>query len=155
MPPTLNPGDVGPAVSEAQYLLARYIQEPTAIDGVFGPTTEAAVQDYQQKFGLTVTGVVDPPTWTSLLTVLPIPAALELGSHGPAVRRLQRAFNELTYGPPFHFLREDGYFGHRTEDVVKQFQTQHGLPVDGVVGLPTWAASLGLANVRLATIAGL
>ena len=66
MPPTLNPGDTGLAASEAQYLLARYIQEPTAIDGVFGPTTEAAVQDYQQKFGLTVTGVVNHPTWVGL-----------------------------------------------------------------------------------------
>ena len=71
------------------------------------------------------------------------------------VHRLQRAFNELSVRTPVYFLREDGRFGHRTEDVVKQFQTQHGLPADGAVGLPTWAASLGLANVRLATIVGL
>jgi peptidoglycan hydrolase-like protein with peptidoglycan-binding domain len=155
MPPTLHPGDTGLAVSEAQYLLTRYIQEPAAVDGVFGPATEAAVQDYQQKFGLSVTGLVDPPTWTSLMTVLPIPPRLKLGSHGPVVLRLQRALNELVAGPPFQFLVEDGHFGQRTEQLIKEFQTQHGLSPDGVVGLSTWAASLGLANVRFATIVGL
>lgn len=32
-------------------------------DGVFGPATEMAVQDFQNIFGLPVTGIVDYPTW--------------------------------------------------------------------------------------------
>ena len=34
-----------------------------AADGVFGPRTEAAVEEFQSVFGLPVTGVVDYPTW--------------------------------------------------------------------------------------------
>jgi peptidoglycan hydrolase-like protein with peptidoglycan-binding domain len=61
----------------------------------------------------------------------------------------------LIAGPPFHFLGEDGTFGPRTETLVKEFQTEHGLTADGIVGLVTWGASLGMGNVRLATIVGL
>lgn len=155
MPPTINAGDTGRAVSEAQYLLSRMIMEPAAIDGVFGPATTTAVEHYQQEFGLPVNGVVDQPTWDSLLAVLPIPPELKLGSEGGVVRRLQRAFNELIGGPPFHFLAEDGILGPSTEALVREFQSEHDLTPDGVVGLRTWDAPLGIANVRLATIAGL
>ena len=38
-----------------------------AIDGLFGPDTEAAVKDQQRAFGLPVTGVVDDNTWIKLI----------------------------------------------------------------------------------------
>ena len=34
----------------------------------------------------------------------------------------------------------DGDFGQATEKAVKQFQKDHGLTADGVVGEKTWAA---------------
>jgi peptidoglycan hydrolase-like protein with peptidoglycan-binding domain len=34
-----------------------------AVDGVFGPKTEAAVKAFQQTFGLPANGIVDLPTW--------------------------------------------------------------------------------------------
>ena len=33
----------------------------------------------------------------------------------------------------------DGRFGKRTEEAVKRFQDEHGLVVDGIVGVKTWA----------------
>lgn len=32
-------------------------------DGIYGPTTEAAVRKFQSVFGLPATGIVDYPTW--------------------------------------------------------------------------------------------
>lgn len=41
-----------------------YTVVPTiAVDGVFGPQTEAAVRAFQQTFGLPANGIVDLPTW--------------------------------------------------------------------------------------------
>jgi peptidoglycan hydrolase-like protein with peptidoglycan-binding domain len=37
-----------------------------AIDGIFGPITDAAVREYQQKHELVVDGWVGPITWASL-----------------------------------------------------------------------------------------
>jgi len=39
-------------------------------DGVMGDPTRAALQDFQQKKGLTVTGAVDPATWNALRPLL-------------------------------------------------------------------------------------
>ena len=61
----LNRCDKGPAVRVAQLFLAE-LYAPLAIDGYFGPDTEAAVQNYQREFGLTVDGLVGPDTWRSL-----------------------------------------------------------------------------------------
>ena len=36
----------------------------------------------------------------------------------------------------------DGDFGSATEKAVKNFQTAHGLTVDGIVGASTWTAVL-------------
>ena len=33
----------------------------------------------------------------------------------------------------------DGRFGKRTEEAVKKFQDEHGLVVDGIIGVKTWA----------------
>ncbi len=53
---------------------------------------------------------------------------------GSAVARMQELLRAhgLT-------VRVDGDFGSRTELAVKQFQRQHGLRVDGVVGPATWS----------------
>ena len=42
-------------------------QAPLTRDGEFGAETRARVQEYQGNRGLTIDGVVGPPTWGSLL----------------------------------------------------------------------------------------
>jgi hypothetical protein len=45
--------------------------EAIAIDGGFGPKTQAAVENFQLSHGLPVTGLVDTPTWVALLRYPP------------------------------------------------------------------------------------
>ncbi|WES65162.1 peptidoglycan-binding protein [Microbacter sp. GSS18] len=55
---TVKAGDNGEAVRAVQTMFGSL-----AVDGVFGPQTDAAVRDYQQMLGLTVDGIVGPVTW--------------------------------------------------------------------------------------------
>ena len=64
-------------------------------------------------------------------------AVLRLGSHGAAVRALQRDLARLTYLPA---RAVDGAFGMRTWHAVAAFQGRSGLVRDGVVGPKTRAA---------------
>jgi peptidoglycan hydrolase-like protein with peptidoglycan-binding domain len=60
LPPTLRRADRGDHVRTLQ----RELQ--LAADGIFGPITEAQVEEYQRLHGLVVDGVVGPKTWTEL-----------------------------------------------------------------------------------------
>ena len=64
---------------------------------------------------------------------------LRRGSRGEQVRLLQETLNELPAGAALD-LKVDGVFGAETEKAVRQFQADHGLTVDGVVGKKTWKA---------------
>ena len=57
---------------------------------------------------------------------------LKLGSQGDTVRQLQTMLAQLGYP-----LKGTGYFGGATDTAVTDFQKQHGLSVDGVVGHQT------------------
>lgn len=50
------------------------------------------------------------------------------------VKRLQKALSEAGYN-----VSSDGFFGDGTDKIVKQFQKDHGLVSDGIVGKATWA----------------
>ena len=65
--PTLRIGMTGPAVSRVQETLDSRGFYEGAIDGIFGPATEAAVQDFQASVELVADGVVGPATWQALL----------------------------------------------------------------------------------------
>ena len=62
---------------------------------------------------------------------------LRKGSKGDAVRELQTMLLKLGYdlGP----CGIDGDFGNATEAAVRNFQSDHRLAVDGIVGKNTWA----------------
>jgi peptidoglycan hydrolase-like protein with peptidoglycan-binding domain len=64
--PQLCEGSDGSWVSHLQTILAARGFDPGPIDGIFGPRTEAAVNAYQEAYGLTVDGIVGPITWGSL-----------------------------------------------------------------------------------------
>lgn len=63
--PTTQRGANGDKVRAVQQLL-RASGHDLAVDGAFGPTTEAAVKSFQKKKGLTVDGVVGAKTWPAL-----------------------------------------------------------------------------------------
>ena len=57
------------------------------------------------------------------------------GSQGSDVTELQKLLNNHGYS-----LSEDGIFGDKTQEAVKDFQTKRGLSVDGIVGKNTWGS---------------
>jgi peptidoglycan hydrolase-like protein with peptidoglycan-binding domain len=65
------------------------------------------------------------------------PRTLRRGDRGQAVRELQQRLNSAGGGPR---LAVDGIFGSRTLARVGDFQRDHGLVNDGVVGPETWGA---------------
>ena len=153
--PTIAPGATGDAVRRLQRALRRTPDLGLAIDGVFGPKTEAAVKLFQQGAGLTVDGIVGPLTWAALPNGGPMPR-LQEGSTGDVARHLQQV---LTNGAPGQWNTTpggvDGIFGPHTAASVRAFQTWGGVTADGIVGDQTWAVSLHAASSTLETAVGL
>ena len=132
--PLVRRGDnVFPVRSLQQLLRAR--NHPVAVDGDFGPLTEAAVKAFQQSKNLTDDGIVGPLTWPKLVV------QVQQGSTGDAVRGVQEVmkFHDQSdgEGPP---VQVDGIFGPRTDAFVRGFQTAVGTTSDGIVGPITWRA---------------
>ena len=73
------------------------------------------------------------PSIASAQSTDPSPA-LRLGSQGQGVASLQRALQHLGYVPG----AIDGVYGEQTRSAVVQFQKDHHLRSDGVVGLKSW-----------------
>lgn len=112
------------------------------LDGrLFGDSTGAAVRAFQQQRGLLVDGLVGPQTWQEL-----VEAGYVLGHRtvylrypyfrGDDVRDLQGRLGVLGFDPG----REDGIFGERTAQAVREFQRNVGLSPDGIVGATTLQA---------------
>jgi peptidoglycan hydrolase-like protein with peptidoglycan-binding domain len=156
-PPTLSEGATGPNVRWLQYLLIRRTLSDRQIDGVFGPATKLAVEEFQSEAHLAIDGVVGPATWGALGGDGPKPPTLIRGSSGPVVKRLQNALNEGRgdFAPSSNpVLVLDGVFGSHTAVAVKGAQQLGGIPIDGVVGLQTWALSVHAAGQVLADLCG-
>jgi peptidoglycan hydrolase-like protein with peptidoglycan-binding domain len=77
--PTLRQGDRGRSVQMLQQILSDNgflsaagvrLGNPSGavVDGIFGPITESAVIDLQQRYDIAVTGQVNPVTWELLDT---------------------------------------------------------------------------------------
>ena len=64
--PILMLEDSGIEVSRLQQRLVELDLYVGAIDGVFGPQTQQAVEQFQRQAGLTVDGIVGPATWLAL-----------------------------------------------------------------------------------------
>lgn len=67
----LAPGAQGTAVQQLQRVLAYLGYSPGAIDGRYGPSTEAAVRRFQQAHRLVLDGVAGSATLTALKSALP------------------------------------------------------------------------------------
>lgn len=154
-PPTISQGATGTAVSWAQYLLVRRTLSYQDIDGVFGPKTKTAVEDFQSSRNLTADGVVGPHTWAALGGDGAEPPSLHEGSHGALVERLQVSLNEGRgeFAPAANpILATDGKYGPKTAAAVRGAQHEAGIAADGVVDLRTWALPVHAAGQVLANL---
>jgi peptidoglycan hydrolase-like protein with peptidoglycan-binding domain len=137
--PLVKKGDENHPVRTLQYLL-RARGHTVAVDGIFGPATDAAVRAFQQERHLTVDGIVGPNTWSALIITV------RRGSEGDAVRGVQEEFQFRNLsGDPSKGLAVDGIFGPKTEAAVRGFQQAlhadiPSVTVDGIVGPVTWQA---------------
>lgn len=143
-------GDRGAAVEDVQkrLLVLGFDLGPTGVDGVFLGATLSAVRSFQHANGLSEDGTVGDETWAAL-----VDATFRLGDrllylrypylHGADVRALQSALNVLGFacGSP------DGIFGAFTERAVGEFQSNVGLPHDGIAGPETIRAVERLRHV--------
>jgi peptidoglycan hydrolase-like protein with peptidoglycan-binding domain len=127
--PLEQQGSTGEDVRTVQYLVTAQ-GHPTAVDGVFGPATQAAVQAFQSSRGLGADGIVGPQTWPQLII------QVQQGSNGDAVRAVQSQIHGR--GDGANQITIDGIFGSVTNDAVRAFQTLLGLAVDGIAGPQTW-----------------
>ena len=138
---TLRVGSRGTDVQELQDI-ANKLGGQLAVDGHFGPRTEAWVTSFQRSKKLTVDGIVGPATLVALRsatgTTPPQPAhrpgsrTLRRGMRGDDVAFAQRFIGERKCG------KDTGIFDSRTEDGVRWYQKLQGLTPDGVVGPLTW-----------------
>lgn len=129
-------------VKDVQSALAAAGYYAGPIDGYAGPSTAAAIRDFERAEGLPVTGVATEgvlvrallgPSATAAATSttttrVPAPAP----AHGTVaanvdVKRIQKALADLGYGP----LVVDGKAGGQTASAIRRFRLDHGLPVNG------------------------
>ena len=131
-------------------------------DGIFGTDTQAAVQRFQEVFGLTPDGIVGKATWYAIQNIYigvkrltdlsaeairfdeisqQYPEVLREGDTGIGVSNLQYYLDFLSaYYNTIPPIPTDGVFGSATRSAVESVQRTFGLPVDGVVGPATWNA---------------
>jgi N-acetylmuramoyl-L-alanine amidase len=134
--PLYEEGDRGEAVRDIQSRLAAlgFSSDPD-LDGVFGPGTRRAVEEFQRSRNLAVDGLVGRETWRIL-----VDAGFTLGDrllyhkmptlHGDDVAALQRDLNALGFDPEY----VDGVFGPATLRAVMDFQQNRHMAEDGIVG---------------------
>jgi peptidoglycan hydrolase-like protein with peptidoglycan-binding domain len=135
--PVVQNGNQGHPIRALQFLLRAHGHN-LAVDGMFGPATEAAVKAFQIGKGMTADGIVTPQTWSALII------QVKKGSYGDAVRGVQEEF-QFRSGEPGKGLKVDGIFGPQTDSTVRGFQHALSLDIpsvilDGIVGPVTWQA---------------
>ncbi len=156
-------GMSGIPVTTVQYYLSiiAYFNgalEPIPRSGYFGPETVAAVERFQEFYGLPVTGIVDTDTWNTISriyteTVASLPEGyqgtnaklypgffLTEGMRNDNVSDLQNYLSVVSQNiPEIPVVSVTGFYGEQTTNAVRRFQEFFGIPVSGAVGPVTWA----------------
>lgn len=161
----LKEGSAGNDVRTLQIYLNRIsgnypaIPKIPAADGIFDPSTEAAVRKFQEVFGLSPNGIVDSATWYRITYIYTsVKHIAELDSEGVRYEEIENKYTEdlkigmqsievsmLQYylaviGAYYEAVEPveiTGYFGENTERSVKSFQRVFGLPQTGEVDRAT------------------
>ncbi|HEY4599690.1 MAG TPA: peptidoglycan-binding protein [Cerasibacillus sp.] len=123
----LQKGKSHPKVAELKQNLSRLGFGSFVGNNHFGSLTEKHLIDFQKYYGLKVTGIADSKTLEKINDVLGSP--LQIGKHHEVLIQLKKQLNWIGYGR----ITVTTYFGEFMEKRVKKFQTDHGLPVSGII----------------------
>ena len=145
---SIRKGDSGAAVEDVQERLAKLgLLAEAGVSGTFDDATLAAVQKLCEQTGLPVSDEVDSKVWARL-----VDATSHLGDrtlylrmpylHGNDVLELQQALGALGFASG----DEDAIFGALTENALRKFQVNLGLPSDGIAGAFTFKALYNLEH---------
>ncbi|AZI59277.1 N-acetylmuramoyl-L-alanine amidase [Nakamurella antarctica] len=140
----LRRGDHGPSVAAVRSILSSLGYIPADLttpdaDAVYTADLYDAVRSFQQNRGLIVDGVVGSMTLASLtdarytLGDRTLAYALSAQMTGDDVMALQERLAELGYDTG----QTDGVFGAKTDEALREYQRNRGLPDDGVFGRQT------------------
>ena len=105
-----------------------------ALDGTWSKTTVAAVNAWQRKTGVRVSGTWTKRSWVMLLSS-GFSRTLKYGSAAPVVRRLQRALVAATGTE----LAIDGVLFGSTQSLIRTWQGRVGLPQNGLMNTRAWS----------------
>lgn len=115
------------------------------VDGIFGPETQAAVEELQRALGVEVTGALDEATLAALNTEEGMAKlqermhkGLSTGDVGKDVRDIQNELNK--YLGDSDKLVADGIYGPKTKAAVEKLQKELGVEVTGTWDDTTRAA---------------
>ena len=157
-----------PYETQAIYNLQRYLRQLSRFDedipsvdedGIFGEETRAALEAFQRKYGLPITGEADSDTWVLLFNEYlasveartrpdpvyifprhPADYSVGRGDRNVYVAVIQLLLRDILtlYGEDADRLPVDGVFGAGTEQAIRDFQRIQRLPEDGRVDRITW-----------------
>lgn len=140
--------DQGAAVEDVQQRLAKlgYLAD-RQINGYFDDDTIRALHHFCSDNQLDSCEQVDQAVWAVLVDL-----TFNLGGralylrmpyfHGNDVGELQHALSALGFGTG----ERDGFFGVHTEHALRKFQSNMGLPSDGIAGAYTYTALFNLQH---------
>jgi N-acetylmuramoyl-L-alanine amidase len=142
-PPAANVDIANPtAVRAVQNRLRQLGFYSGPADGVWGGSTQVALERFQRSRGLESTGQLTGATLSAMNidpSTLPTRSASLAEPLDPAViRNIQRRLAQLGYHPG----RVDGVWGSGSEAALERFQRNRGLEPDGSLN-PTTLAALG------------
>ncbi len=131
-------------------LIRRGYNVPGGADGQYGSGCRETVKKFQGDNGLEIDGVVGKRTWDALFPKLeielPYPGKIiTMGSRGENVIRIQKRLIRLGYNVPGG---ADGQYGSGCREMIKKFQGDNGLEIDGDVGEYTWNTLFPLQNQK-------
>src|SRR5690625_1786482 len=122
---SLKKGVRDPKVIELKNNLNKLGYGGITVTNYYGSFTEKRVKQFQEYYGLKVTGEADQATLSKIASLLPNP--LSQGKRHKDTIPLKKDLNKLGYGG----ITVTNYFGSFTEKRVKQFQNYYGLKVTG------------------------
>ncbi|WP_165252725.1 peptidoglycan-binding protein [Adlercreutzia sp. ZJ304] len=145
---SIRKGDSGAAVEDVQERLAMLgLLDESDVSGTFDDVTLVALRKFCEQAGMQASDEVDSKVWSAL-----VDASYHMGDrtlylrmpylHGNDVLELQQALGALGFSSG----SEDAIFGAHTENALRKFQVNLGLPSDGIAGAYTFAALRNLEH---------